>query len=260
MDKYFVYRPMIDLMGKSEGTAPPKGDGYNETLAYGAFTGGDVNLVGMTLDQVDVLQTRMLGHPKNKLNSSAVGWGQIVRTTMRTIRKELALDGKALFNAEMQDRMICYLLGVRGIDKWLAGRMKQSTLINNLAREWASFPTTEGKGYYDGQRSSVTVGEVKAALAEVKRRHLEGQPETAVVEKPVVPPAVEKEVRQKTNWLTSIFGAGGILGGLGSWLAGVDTEKLLIVTGLGVGAGIAVLLFGEWMVRRVRAIRKAVAE
>lgn len=260
MDKYFVYRPMIDLLGKSEGTAPPKGDGYNETLAYGAFTGGDVNLVGMTLDQVDVLQTRMLGHPKNKLNSSAVGWGQIVRTTMRTIRKELALDGKALFNAEMQDRMICYLLGVRGIDKWLAGRMKQSTLINNLAREWASLPTMEGKGHYDGQRSSVTVAQVKAALAEVKRRHLEGQPETAVVEKPVVPPSVEKEVRQKTNWLTSIFGAGGILGGLGSWLAGVDTEKLLIVTGLGVGAGIAVLLFGEWMVRRVRAIRKAVAE
>lgn len=42
MDKYYVYRPMLDLIGFTEGT--DKGDGYNETLAYGAYTGGNVNL------------------------------------------------------------------------------------------------------------------------------------------------------------------------------------------------------------------------
>ncbi len=40
-DRYYVYRPMLDLIGFTEGT--DKGDGYNETLAYGAYTGGDVN-------------------------------------------------------------------------------------------------------------------------------------------------------------------------------------------------------------------------
>jgi len=32
-DKYWVYRPVLDLLGLSEGT--DKGRGYNETLAYG---------------------------------------------------------------------------------------------------------------------------------------------------------------------------------------------------------------------------------
>lgn len=34
VDKYDVYRPVLDLIGHTEGT--DKGDGYNETLAYGA--------------------------------------------------------------------------------------------------------------------------------------------------------------------------------------------------------------------------------
>ena len=48
-DPHFVYRPLLDLIGKSEGT--DKGRGYNETLAYGAYTGGDVELVAMTLNK-----------------------------------------------------------------------------------------------------------------------------------------------------------------------------------------------------------------
>lgn len=258
MDKYYVYRPMLDLLGRSEGT--DKGRGYNETLAYGAFTGGPVELVKMTLDQVNALQMRMLSHKSNKHNSSAAGRYQIVRRTLISIREKLNLGGGALFDAEMQDRLACYLLGLRGIDKWLAGRLSTDTLLTNLAQEWASLPTPSGAGYYGNQRASVSVSDVKAALAEVRRRHLEGQPETAVIEKPVVPAKVEKEVRQKTNWLTTIFGAGGVLGGFGSWAAGVDTEKLLIISGLGVGAAVLALVFGEWIVRRVRRIRKAVAE
>lgn len=45
-----------------------------------------MNLVGMSLSQIDGLQTKMLANPKNKLNSSAVGRYQIVRTTLRSIR------------------------------------------------------------------------------------------------------------------------------------------------------------------------------
>ncbi|WP_244483237.1 hypothetical protein [Mesorhizobium sp. 1M-11] len=118
-DRYAVYRPVLDLIGKSEGT--DKGDGYNETLNYGAYTGGDVDLVSMTLDQIDALQTKMLRHPKNKLKSSALGRYQIIRTTLRTMRQQLDLTGREKFDAEMQDRLACYLLGQRSIDKWPAG-------------------------------------------------------------------------------------------------------------------------------------------
>lgn len=36
-DRYAVCRPVLDLIGLSEGT--DKARGYNETLAYGAYTG-----------------------------------------------------------------------------------------------------------------------------------------------------------------------------------------------------------------------------
>lgn len=170
-DRYYVYRPMLNLIGLSEGT--DKGRGYNETLGYGAYTGGDVSLVTMTLGEVDELQTRMLRHPKNKFESSALGRYQIVRTTRRTIQGTLNLHASALFDAAMQDRMGCYLLGVRGIDKYLAGRLSEDTMINNLSREWASIPTTVGKGFYGGQHAAVTVAQVRAALKRVQERHNE---------------------------------------------------------------------------------------
>src|SRR5690606_21398214 len=137
MDKYHVYRPLLDLIGLTEGTDKRRGGGpgrgYNETLAYGRLTGGDVDLVSMTLTQIDALQTRMLQHRENVWNSSALGRYQIVRTTLRNIRKTLGLSGSELFDADMQDRLACFLLGQRGIDKYLAGRLSEDTLLLNLA-------------------------------------------------------------------------------------------------------------------------------
>lgn len=256
-DAYYVYRPMLSLIGKSEGT--DKGRGYNETLGYGAYTGGDVNLVGMTLDQIDKLQTKMLQHPKNKLRSSALGRYQIIRTTLRAIREQLSLTGKELYDAEMQDRLGCYLLGQRGIDKWLAGRLSLDTLIGNLAQEWASIPKPDGKGHYAGQGTGVSVSQVKAALSDVARRHAEGQPkQTVEVDKPVVPEAVEKAVTKQTNgWGWSGLGLGGAGAALTA-IAGWPWQTIAIFAGIGVAGGILALVIGPWIVRRVKAIRAEV--
>lgn len=105
---------MLDLIGFAEGT--DKGRGYNETLGYGAFTGGPKNLVGMTLDEIDALQTRMLQHPDNSFNSSALGRYQIVRTTLRGLRDEMGLSGSEYFTPELQDRLAQQLLRRRGND------------------------------------------------------------------------------------------------------------------------------------------------
>src|SRR5690606_35377156 len=178
-DKYHVYRPLLDLIGHAEGTDRERG--YNETLAYGAFTGGDVDLVTMTLEAIDALQTKMLKHPQNRFLSSALGRYQIVLTTLRAIRKTLKRPPSALFDAEMQDRSACYLLGLRGIDKYLAGRLSEDTLINNLAQEWASLPTTSGKGAYAGQNASVSPDRVRQVLLEVRQRHGASQPTREIV-------------------------------------------------------------------------------
>jgi len=177
-DPRYVYRPLLDLIGYTEGTDERRG--YNETLAYGALTGGPVDLVGMTLDQVDALQGRMLAHPDNRWNSSAAGRYQIVRTTLREIRDTLGLTGKEKYNEAMQDRMGCFLLGKRGIDLWLAGSMTDSAMINELAKEWASLPTERDVGYYNGQKARVKSARVLETLAEVRARHAarDHQPDT----------------------------------------------------------------------------------
>lgn len=260
-DRYYVYRPVLNLIGTSEGT--DKGRGYNETLGYGAYTGGAVNLVGMTLAQIDDLQGKMLAHPKNKWKSSALGRYQIVRTTRRNIQKALSIPSGAKFDADMQDQMACYLLGQRGIDKWLAGRLKLDSLLDNLSREWASLPTSTGKGFYGGQNAGVSVSQVKAALAEVGRRHMQGQPKIEVkvpveVEKPVVPESVEKQVKKKTNlwgWLTTIFGSGGV--GLAG-LLGADWQTILAIGGLSLGGLVVVILLRRQIIAAVQDIRGAV--
>lgn len=260
VDSYAVYRPLLDLLGLSEGT--DKARGYNETLAYGAYTGGPVDLVKMTLKQVDDLQGRMLAHPKNKWNSSAVGRYQIVRTTRRNIQKALSIPSSEKFDRDMQDRMACFLLGQRGIDKWLAGRLKLESLLDNLAREWASIPTSKGKGYYSGQNAAVSVMQVSAALSEVKRRHEAGQPKIEVpveVEKPVVPETVETEVKKETGlwgWLTT---GAGTVGGVIAWLRDSEISDIAAFGGVAV-VGLLILTFlGPRLAASIRKIREELA-
>lgn len=265
-DKYYVYRPLLDLIGLTEGTDKRRGGGaargYNETLAYGRLTGGDVDLVSMTLSQIDALQTRMLQHRENVWKSSALGRYQIVRTTLRSIRNTLNLPGSALYDADMQDRLACFLLGQRGIDKYLAGRLSEDTMLENLAKEWASLPTPGGKGYYSGQHAAVKPDQVRAVLAHVRRRHAESQPKIEVpvpVEKPVVPPAVEQEVESKTGrwqWLTGLIGSGGL--GLG-WLAGMDWQAVLAGGAVLIAVLVVILLLRRQIVGAVKEIREGLA-
>lgn len=195
-DPYRAYRPMLALIGKAEGTDPPRGRGYNETLGYGAYTDGAVDLVGMTLAEIDALQTAMLRHPANRWNSSAAGRYQIVRTTLRQIKQTLKLRDSERFNEAMQDRCACFLLGRRGIDRWLDGQMSEGALINGLAKEWASLPTTSGEGHYAGQGTGATISEVRAALAATRQR-AEQQPQPP-------PSADQPSARGWTSWDTAI--------------------------------------------------------
>lgn len=103
---------LLSLIRRAEGTAGP--NGYNTSLGYGAFTGGERNLTGMTLDQIDALQTQMLRHPGNHFNSSALGAYQIVRTTRRGLQEQMGLSGSELFSEQLQDQMALRLAAQRG--------------------------------------------------------------------------------------------------------------------------------------------------
>ncbi|AGR47778.3 baseplate hub [Sinorhizobium phage phiM7] len=117
--------PMLDYIGQKEGT--DRGDGYNETLGYGKFTNGDVNLEGMTVGQVKELQRNMLNHPENTFNSSALGRYQITRQTLTDFQGRLGISDSALFDRNTQDRLAIAIL--------------KSTNGNpaKLRNRWASF-------------------------------------------------------------------------------------------------------------------------
>ncbi|MHA7882588.1 lysozyme family protein [Nitratireductor rhodophyticola] len=110
---------MLDLIGAAEGT--DKGRGYNETLDYGRWTGGAVNLTSMTLDQILALQSRMRT-PENRAlygngkGSSALGRYQITSATLKGMMKQLGLTGDRLFDENTQDEIARALLRRRGND------------------------------------------------------------------------------------------------------------------------------------------------
>ena len=157
--------PLFDLIGEAEGT--DRGDGYDETLAYGAFTGGNVSLTRMTLAEIDKLQTAMLQHPGNRWNSSALGRYQITRTTLRGLKRKLALPETALFTPALQDKLAYELLKNRGLLGWKAGEISNYQFAANLAMEWASLPhPATGAGHYPGQAAAVD----SAILGAILRR------------------------------------------------------------------------------------------
>jgi muramidase (phage lysozyme) len=104
--------PFLDLIGQAEGT--DKGRGYNETLGYGKFTGGPVDLTNMTVNQVLDLQKQMLAHPENSFNSSAAGRYQIVGKTLRGLVDAGVVNGNDMFNEGTQDKAALFLMQQRG--------------------------------------------------------------------------------------------------------------------------------------------------
>lgn len=149
------YAPLLNLVGQAEGT--DKGRGYNETLGYGRYTGGPVDLIGMTLKEIDDLQTKMLSNPANTLNSSAVGRYQITRTTLRDMREKMGLTGDEKFDPAMQDRLASYLIATRA-----TGDMRQ--MQDGLAGIWASFPKADTGASAYGQRTGTSLSSVQAAI------------------------------------------------------------------------------------------------
>jgi muramidase (phage lysozyme) len=108
------FKPMLDFIAQHEGTANQPGGGYNTSLGFGIFTGGEQKLVGMTLLQIDVLQTQMLNNPNNHFNSSALGRYQILRMTLRRLITQLGLSQAAVFDQNLQDQLGVALILGRG--------------------------------------------------------------------------------------------------------------------------------------------------
>lgn len=81
-----------------------------------------------------------------------------------------------------------------------------------------------------------------------------------VAEKPVVPAAVEAQVKKKFNivgWFAGLFSSGGL--GLGA-LLGADWRSILALGALILGFSLGALLLRHWIIVAVKDIRTAVEE
>lgn len=113
-------RGIRELIKKRE-----SGGNYNATLDNGAYTGGQRDLVNMTINEVLQMQREMLRHPANKKNSSAAGAYQIVGRTLQSLVDELGLTGNELYDPAMQDRLADQLI-----------RRRRGQGIEGLRNEW----------------------------------------------------------------------------------------------------------------------------
>ncbi len=155
--------------GTDDATAKRHGvqTGYDAYLGYGKYGSPSKPLSQMTLDEVDQFQTAMLHNPNNNLDSSAVGKYEIVRSTMRGLRKKLGLRGNELFDADMQDRLGHEKLVDRKIENYRSGRITESQFQENLAQEWASV-AHPGTGRAT-QHTGTTTAEIQAAIHGLKK-------------------------------------------------------------------------------------------
>ena len=137
--------------------------GYN---AYNRGTRGDriigpngpVDLENMTIGELTRRQNLPHGHQDRIF---AAGKYQVIPETMREAVQNLGLSPDQRFDRATQDRILRdYLLGNKrpAVDAYITGRSNnRDAAVNGLAREFASFQNTRGRGYYGrGNHASVT--------------------------------------------------------------------------------------------------------
>lgn len=170
-------QPVLDLLGKYES----KGD-YD--IVYGGIPKHlrPIRLVTMTVAQVQEWQNNVV---KRGVASTAAGKYQIIRKTLASIIQGAKIDTRRKFDEACQDEMGCYLLQVRGFQKFLEGKIDADDMALNLAKEWASMPVPTdmrgasrqvkaGQSYYAGDglnKAHATVAEVERALGIAQERY-----------------------------------------------------------------------------------------
>jgi muramidase (phage lysozyme) len=225
----------------------------------------------MTIDEV-------IANGRNwtkRYGSSASGFYQFMRDTLKGLKAEGKCRGDELFDADCQDRLGYALLVRRGFNQFLHGSISKVEFGKRLAQEWASFPVLRrvkgahrmverGQSYYAGDgvnKALVSPIRVEAVLAALK-----GSEAPQPRPKPEAPPAPapdagsdpaietddldieipagdgppEEKLRwSKRLWIWLTTGFGGAIGMLNeSGLLFLDRYVLLAILGVIVVAAI----------------------
>lgn len=142
---------LLDIIGRGE-----SGGNYNALVG-----GGSANLTGMTIAEVQQLQSTMI---KSGRPSTAVGKYQMIAATLAEQVKKAGLDPNTTrFDQQTQDLLASQLVGQAGY-----GSKDPATVMKNLAGTWASLPQDmSGRGRYDGyntNKANINPNDLMAAI------------------------------------------------------------------------------------------------
>lgn len=109
------------------------------------------NLIDMTVGEVIDRGAKPSDNAEKRKNEGlifAAGRYQIIPVTLATLVKNGVVSRQDKFDEKSQDKLCIALLELRGLAKYKQGKISAETFQNNLAKEWASLPTTKGVSFY----------------------------------------------------------------------------------------------------------------
>lgn len=158
----------------------PGEKGYGQVF-YGAPKEFRKDVSKLSLIAILNLQAAMR---KAGSKSTAVGGYQFIRNTLLATMAAMNLLGSSqkIWTPELQDKMAMHLLKMRGLQRFLDGRITREEFANNLAAEWASLPMVtgpkKGRSKYAGDglnKSHHSVSSILALLDAVKAEYNENK-------------------------------------------------------------------------------------
>lgn len=181
--------------------------------AEGSYTSVNRGKAGDTPGGLPGLTSMMISEIKKAQAAGrlfAVGAAQFIPSTLPLAQSAAGISDTAIFSPENQDRLAAALLlgGKRpALAAYLTGKSNDLNAAQiDMAKEWASIPLPNGKGFYDGDsagnRATQKAAAVRAALV-AARAGIAAQPPAAPK---LSVPAQQAEPRAKLVTISGMVG------------------------------------------------------
>jgi muramidase (phage lysozyme) len=195
------YKPLLDAIGRSEGTIRNPGGAYNATYGFGAYgnTKG-MNLTNQTIEQIEQVQRNIHDDPRNTANTSAIGKYQFEQGTLKNLVRQLGISQSTTFSPQLQDLLAIQDMKNRGSEEYRAGTSNR--FESGMGKEWDS--------WQGGHHPNISAAEVAQLMAQFKNSNDIAQQATAAataantavdisIDHRNVPPNVSMSARTRGN-------------------------------------------------------------
>lgn len=174
-----AFEPLFNLITQGEGSPNAMNQGTIGNQIVGSTLDSKtiirVELTSLTLKELIERQAYEMNRnnpQKNHYGVFAAGKFQFIPSTLKNLVASSGIAESTLFDVNTQNSLCLELIrtSVSAAYRYVQGQSNDlDAAINELAKQWASFPTTSGRSAYgDGNAASHSVDSVRQALNEVR--------------------------------------------------------------------------------------------